>query len=104
MPAHIEIAKKELTHASVCRTELRRTNNLFDKFIRNRFAGDVVTSKRVEIFFFGKVVFVELRRHLNEVAIDIRARQRRIFRVGEQRMQAVTELVEESVDLAICQE
>ena len=58
-----------------------------------------MTGKGVEEFALGEVVLVELRGQLNEVAVDICARKRRILGVGEQTVKRMAELVQECLNL-----
>ena len=68
--------------------------NLLNQLIRNRFASLVVQRVFLEHAGFAGPVFENLSGELDEVAWDVRARQRLVFGVGQQAMERVTELVE----------
>ena len=61
-------------------------------------AGEIVACKAVEEFFFGEVIFVELRGKLYKIVIDIGARQRCVIGVGEESVESVAKLMQESLD------
>ena len=101
---HVEQPEAHLSQTTVADEEIAAFHDAFYQFVGNGLARLIVESKRAQKVFLHGIVFHELRGQLHKVPPHIGARKALEARVGKHAMERVSELVEESLHLAECEQ
>ena len=99
MPCHVGHAERELAHVGVGRQVVLRRHDALDQLGGHRLARLIVDGPQVEELLLGGPVLHNLRRELDEVAVDVRAGERLVGTLAQHAVQRVAELVEEGLHL-----